>query len=217
MLWEVYGKEGADRDERAGRNYNVLSGHKNAVLELHWNDVDSPNTIVSCSADKTVAIWDAHKGTRTRKLTEHTAVVNSCHFNGGRSLVASGSDDCTAILWDSRNKASVGTFYHDYQVCSVCLSGDGSYLYTGGIDNIIRRFDLRMLEAPADLLLEGHSDTVSGLALSPDGCHLLSNAMDSTMRVWDMRPFANSLHGRCESVVRGLHHGAEKNLLRCAW
>jgi WD40 repeat protein len=48
VLWDVYGE---------CRNYNVLSGHKNSVLEVHWT-YDSQQ-IVSASADKTVGVWDA--------------------------------------------------------------------------------------------------------------------------------------------------------------
>ena len=43
MLWDVAGES---------KNYNVLAGHKNAVLEVKWSSAS--NTIVSCSADKTV-------------------------------------------------------------------------------------------------------------------------------------------------------------------
>ena len=41
-LWEIQGD---------CKNYNVLHGHKNAVLEAKWL---TETTIVSCSADKTV-------------------------------------------------------------------------------------------------------------------------------------------------------------------
>lgn len=190
VLWDVYGN---------CRNYNVLSGHKMAVLQVCW---PTENTVVSCSADKTVACWDANKGIRTRKFLEHTAIVNSVSVaKNAPYLMASGSDDCTVILWDARSKRSIASIYHDYQVCAVCLSADGQSVYAGGIDNTIRRFDLRSgarsgldpagmdLDTP-DLVLEGHTDTITGLALSPDGNLLLSNAMDSQMRCWDVRPFA---------------------------
>lgn len=49
-----------------------------------------------------MACWDTNKGTRTRKLAEHTAIVNSCSAAKDVSyLIASGSDDCTVILWVS--------------------------------------------------------------------------------------------------------------------
>lgn len=117
------------------RNYNVLSGHKNAVLEVHW----TPDCLLSCSADKTVAVWDANKGTRIRKYSAHTGIVNSCAVaRDNNNVFASGSDDLSALVWDRRQRQEVHSLQHDYQVTSVCMSHDGQFCYTGGIDNIIR-------------------------------------------------------------------------------
>ena len=78
---------------------------------------------------------------------------------------------------------------HNYQITSVCMSHDGNHVYTGGIDNIIRRFDVRGDVSAPDLELPGHRDTITGLAMSPDGHHLLSNSMDCSLGLWDVRPF----------------------------
>ena len=218
VLWDIF----------ESKNYNVLSGHKNAVLEVKWSNHDH-NEILSCSADKTVALWDSNRGQRVKKFAEHNGIVNSCSFaRDSGAILASGSDDCTAIVWDKRNKTSINTFYQDYPILSVCLSHDGYSLYTGGIDNMIRRYDLRMMgtdtNETADLLLSGHSDSITGMSISPDGQHLLSNSMDSSLRVWDIRPFAlntaianANANARQEAVLYGVHHGAEKLMLRCAW
>jgi Prp8 binding protein len=65
VLWNIF-------DEC--KNYNVLSGHKSAVLQAKWiSDV----SIISGSADKTVAIWDANSGKRVRKFSHHTGIVNT--------------------------------------------------------------------------------------------------------------------------------------------
>lgn len=69
-------------------------------------------------------------------------------------------------------------------------------IFSGGIDNIIKGWDLRKLDVA--MRLTGHTDTVTGLALSPDGDFLLSNAMDNTLRVWDVRPYAPA--ERCTKV-----------------
>lgn len=94
VLWDVYGD---------CRNYNVLSGHKNAVLEVHW----TPDCLLSCSADKTVALWDANKGTRVRKYGAHSGIVNSCSAARDQwGMFASGSDDCSARVWDRYSTAN---------------------------------------------------------------------------------------------------------------
>lgn len=95
------------------RNYNVLSGHKNAVLAVEW----SSDQLLSCSADKTVMLWDANKGARIRKYTDHIGIVNSCSIGEkSSSLSCSGSDDSSVLVWDHRTKRHVQNIPHDYQV-----------------------------------------------------------------------------------------------------
>jgi len=54
-------------------------------------------------------------------------------------------------------------------------------VYTAGIENVVKVWDLRKEEVT--MTLTGHNDTITGMALSPDGTHLLTNAMDNTLRV----------------------------------
>ncbi len=213
LLWDVYGEE--------CRNYNVLTGHTNAVLDLKWTQ--DAGKIVSASADKTVAVWDANKGTRIRKCTEHTGCVNSVAVAGGSkaagggltSLFASVSDDRTVKVWDSRSRRAVQTLNHRFQLLAVALAADGKKVFAGGIDNNILVWDLaKGGEEPADTY-EGHAETVTGLSLSPDGKYLLSNAMDNTLRQWDVRPFVTG--ARQVQVFQGALHGSDRNMLRCAW
>ena len=83
----------------------------------------------------------------------------------------------------------------------------------GGLDNVIRGWDLRTDEVVLEL--KGHGDTVTGLSLSPDGSRLLSNSMDSTLKAWDVAPFSPS--ERCVATFEGHSHDFHKNLLRCSW
>ena len=120
MLWDVKG----------GNNYNVLEGHKNAILEVKF----SGTRIISCSADKSVAVWDANKGCRIRKLTDHSAIVNCCAVAGKNSpnAFASGSDDATVVIWDQRTKVTslpLKTYTIDDQRTNVCYDLMFSYIY----------------------------------------------------------------------------------------
>ena len=51
LLWHVGGE---------CKNFALLKGHKNAVLEVHW--LPDGEHLISASADRTVRGWDAHSG-----------------------------------------------------------------------------------------------------------------------------------------------------------
>lgn len=61
LLWRTY-----DECE----NFMMVHGHKNAVLEVHW--FSNGETLLSCSADKSVRCWDAEAGVQ---VSSHAAGV----------------------------------------------------------------------------------------------------------------------------------------------
>eukprot|EP00742_Colponemidia_sp_Colp-10_P004425 GILJ01004724.1.p1 GENE.GILJ01004724.1~~GILJ01004724.1.p1 ORF type:complete len:366 (+),score=51.77 GILJ01004724.1:162-1100(+) len=205
FLWNVYGE---------CENYAVLKGHRNAVLDVHWS-TDSTH-VYSASADKTIAIWDAETFKRIKQITQHTSIVNSVHpARRGPELLVSGSDDGTTRVWDARSRNATHEFGSPYQITAVSFSDTAEKVFCGGIDNLIRCFDLRKAGETPEFVLSGHHDTITGISLSPDGSHLLSNAMDNTVRCWDVRPFAPT--ERCVKIFEGVVHTFEKNLLKCSW
>jgi len=203
FLWNVYGD---------CSNYNVLQAHKNAVLEVAWGD--QGRKLVSASADRTLALWDPSAGKLKKKFTGHTAVVNCCGF-GRRSgtMVVSGSDDGTVRVWDTRVRSAIDTFDSKWPVLSICVSKDDDQIFSGGLDNEIKVWDLR--KGDIEYILEGHNDSITGVSLSPDGSFLLSNGMDNVMKQWDVRPFKEGY--RLTKNYLGLVHNFEKLLLRCSW
>jgi len=128
-------------------------------------------------------------------------------------LFTTAGNDNLVLLWDTRQKKPAYTITYEYPVTAVQFIEEKNQIYTGGIDNIIRQWDIRTNSASLSLL--GHTDTVTGLKLDPFGVYLLSSAMDNTVRVWDIRPFAPDL--RCVKILLGASHNFERSLLRCAW
>jgi Prp8 binding protein len=193
-------------------NYGILSGHKSAVLDLHWSR-DS-QVIFSASADMTVASWNVETGERIRKHTGHEEVINCLDVSKrGEEFLVSGSDDGSISVWDPRQKAAMDYVETDMPVTAVCLAEAGNELYSGGIDNDIKVWDLRMKKVTYSL--PGHTDTVTSLSVSPDSQSLLSNSHDSTVRTWDIRPFAPQ--DRQIRIFDGAQTGLEKNLIRACW
>jgi Prp8 binding protein len=204
MLWRVYGE---------CENIDVLKGHEQAVLDLAWSP--QGDQVYTASADKTGAVWDVEVGKRTKRLRDHTSYVNSiCSGRGGTPVVITGSDDCTTMLWDLRSRGAKVVLESEFQVLGVALSDDGNQVFSAGIDNEIKVWDVR--NSSVLYSLSGHSDSVTAVRLSPDGCSLLSTSMDNTVRIWDIRPFVSN-HTRLINLYEGATHDFQKNLLKCSW
>ncbi|KAF2072614.1 hypothetical protein CYY_006073 [Polysphondylium violaceum] len=205
FLWNVYGEE--------CKNYSVLRGHKGAVLELHWS-TDSLE-MYSASTDKSIGVWDVENSKLIKRIREHKSFINSCcPARRGPPLIASASDDNTSRVFDTRMKASTHSFKHQFPVTSVCWTDASDAVITGGIDNVIRVWDLRNSDEPS-MVLNRHHDTITSLSVSKDGSYLLSNSMDNSVSMWDLRPYAPA--NRCLKTFIGAQHSFEKNLIKCSW
>jgi len=202
LIWQVYGE---------CKNTAVLTGHKGPILEIAWSrDGDQ---IFSASADKTGGVFDVESAQRIKTLRDHTSFVNAVSpSRRGDPLLLTGSDDGCAMLWDARLRGARQVLETSYQITAVALSEDNTRAFTGGIDDEIKVWDLRM--GKIEYGLAGANDTITGLRLSPDGSFLLSNSMDNCVRQWDVRPYATT---RLMKVFVGARHDVQKNLLKCAW
>ncbi|KAG7996464.1 hypothetical protein I3843_01G160800 [Carya illinoinensis] len=145
--------------------------HKNAVVDLHWT-IDG-SQVISAIPDKTLRAWDVETGKQIKKM---------------QSTPRFRSDDGTAKLWDMQQRGAVQTFPDKYPITAVSFSDASDKIFTGGIDNDIKVWDLRKGEVTMTLL--GHQDMITGMQLSPDGSYLLVNGMDCKLCIWDMRPYA---------------------------
>jgi Prp8 binding protein len=177
-----------------------------------------------------LASWDVETGERIRRHPGHEEVINCMDVSKrGEEMLVSGSDDgyigvsartrdmrsisnCWQI-WDTRTKDAVTFIHTDFPITAICLAEAGNELFTGGIDNDIKAWDLRKQAVTYTLL--GHTDTVTSLQMSPDNQTLLSNAHDSTVRTWDVRPFAPA--DRRLQTYDGAPTGQERNLLKASW
>jgi Prp8 binding protein len=116
-------------------------------------------------------------------------------------------------IWDPRQKQAVDFIETEFPVTAVALAEAGNELYSGGIDNDIRVWDLRKKAVAYTLL--GHTDTVTSLQVSPDARFLLSHSHDNTVRKWDIQPFAPQ--DRLLMTYDGASRGIERNLFKASW
>jgi WD40 repeat protein len=65
----------------------------------------------------------------------------------------------------------------------LAFSSDGRWLVSGASDCSVKLWDLR---GERDVLLSGHTDSVSAAQFAPDGRTLATASFDRTVRIWDV-------------------------------
>jgi ribosome assembly protein RRB1 len=133
-----------------------FQGHTDSVEDLQWSPTEE-NVFISCSADKTVRVWDVRRKTQCMiDIVAHTTDVNVISWNTSVAyLLVSGSDDGSFKIWDLRNfkadKPVANFSWHKGPITSVeWHPQDESTLAVGGADNQITIWDLSLEEDDAD-------------------------------------------------------------------
>jgi WD40 repeat protein len=127
------------------------------------------------------------KGNRPKPvliLAGNTDQLRCVAFSRQGDLIASGSNDSTAKVWDAKSGKKLFTLEgHDFTVIDVAFHPDGKHLATASGDTTIKIWNLTT--GKEIRTLAGHTHHVERVAYNPDGTSLASSSEDGTVRIWD--------------------------------
>ncbi len=187
-------------DAEAGRQLRELKGHTGGVTALAFSH--DGRMLVSVSHDATLRFWEPATGKQVRQIQvpddttpneylpnqkkgiNYGGVLTVAYSPDGR-LLASGSFDGTARIWDSDSGMELHALRgHGREVASVVFSPDGKVLVSGSRDHTIRLWDAKSGEQLQPR--QGHEGPVNNLAVSLDGRLAAAACGDNTVRLWEL-------------------------------
>lgn len=177
-------------DAQSGaRKAKIRRAHSHHVYAVAFSP-DEKKRLVSASWDKTVKIWDVSNlgDIKLFKTLEHPSDVNAAAFSPDGKLIATGSDDGVARIWDADTGERLAELSppHRRFVYGVAFSPDGMRLATASLDHGARIWDISSLSAIKDLKTLAHRWEVNGVAfIGSDGKLVVTGGRDRRAHFWD--------------------------------
>lgn len=164
---------------------------KNLVLnESIWNDdaFFSPDdkNIISLNHDNSIKIWDLESGNLFRTLTSHTDWVYAAEYTPDGKYLISVSLDKSIKIWDTKTWKLIKSINdaHEEGITSLSISKNGTVFATGGLDKIVKIWNLS--DFSESKKLENHSGSILTISFSKDGNFLATGAMDGKINIYKL-------------------------------
>uniref|UniRef100_A0A8B9S309 WD repeat domain-containing protein 83 n=1 Tax=Apteryx owenii TaxID=8824 RepID=A0A8B9S309_APTOW len=144
------------------------------------------NYCLTCGSDKSLKLWNPHKGTLLRTYHGHGYEVLDAAGSFDNSQLCSCSADKTVALWDVATGQVVRKFRgHAGKVSCVQFNEEATVIVSGSIDSTVRCWDCRSRRPDPVQVLDEAKDGVSSVKVSDH--EILSGSVDGRVRRYDLR------------------------------
>ncbi|XP_053615774.1 actin-interacting protein 1 [Plodia interpunctella] len=155
--------------------------HKGGVYGIAWSP--DGKQLLSCSGDKTCAIWDIETMQRATLFNMGAAIEDqqvSCLWQGKHLLSVSLSGVINYLDVDNPNKPRQVLMGHNKPITSLALHPGRKHVYTASHDGCVTMWDIETGEG-RHVQGQGHGNQVNGMRASKDGA-LLTCGIDDNLR-----------------------------------
>ncbi|CAH2272903.1 WD repeat domain-containing 83 [Pelobates cultripes] len=161
-----------------------LDCNQGAVRAVRFNA--DGNYCMTCGSDKSLKLWNPHKGTMLKSYNGHGYEVLDAAGSCDNSQLCSCSSDKTVILWDVAQGQVIRKFRgHAGKVNCVQFNEESTVIISGSIDSSIRCWDCRSRRPDAIQIMDEAKDGISSIKVSDH--EILSGSVDGHLRCYDLR------------------------------
>ncbi|KAK4237290.1 WD40-repeat-containing domain protein [Achaetomium macrosporum] len=184
--------------------------HKREAFSVCWNPI-AKDSFISSSWDGTIKIWSPSRPTSLKTLPVGCCTYSACFSPTNPAIISSVSSDSHIRIFDLRTPVSAKYHLTNTIPAHAAPQDPGlsngqaalassapaeilthdwnkyrdTVIATGGVDRVVRTFDIRNPAGGPLSVLLGHGYAVRRLAWSPHASDVLATASyDMTVRVW---------------------------------
>lgn len=161
----------------------TLIGHTDAVWSVIFSSDE--NTLITCSEDQTIRIWDLQTGNVAQTLSGHKSGVRSIQISFDGHTLISGSADGILKFWQlPTGKLLRDRKAHDATIWSIAIHPNGQQFATASADGTVKIWEL----ATGNLIhtLRGHNNWVFTAIYHPNGSSLITAGREGHIKIWDV-------------------------------
>ncbi|CAN8305101.1 unnamed protein product [Cochlearia groenlandica] len=166
----------------------VCHGHSRPVVDVSYSPVTPDGFfLISASKDSNPMLRNGETGDWIGTFEGHKGAVWSCSLDKNAMRAASASADFTAKIWNALTGDELHSFEHKHIVRACAFSEDTHLLLTGGMEKILRIFDLNRPDAPPKEVGKTLGSIRTVEWLHSDNTILSSCTDTGDIRLWDIR------------------------------
>jgi mitogen-activated protein kinase organizer 1 len=142
---------------------------------------------MSGSRDRTVRLWNPHRGTLINTYSGHSGDVRGLAVSADNSKFVSAGEDRHINVWDVATASTIRRLHgHDAAVNDVHFAAEESVLVSASYDSTVSFWDLRARGSRALQTVKIATDAVTSLALS-DRPYIFAASTDGSVSTLDIR------------------------------